>query len=321
VSAGVVILDTNIIHKAGVLETLAYRASRRICDAVGLEIGITNITLHESINMQVASAREAINQLEKASRMLGEIVEVNTFIPDVDAIRDAWDATLREHFKIYAVDGADAIEALRREALRLAPAKVNGQGSRDCAIWLTVLRIAKEGRVVYLVTNNSKDFGEAPDLKIDLRDEADTNGVKIKYVSSLQSLLAEISDGPLDTLVSDLLDAPRVFGNAVKVQVFDHLQSFDDSVTRDEILDADVSFADVRIVASYRVPDFTVVSVKFTFSMGSDDPQVRSVTGQAEAFVKFDNEFNDFRIADPSDLRITVDQTETPVNNVREQSE
>ncbi|WP_082133025.1 PIN domain-containing protein [Mycolicibacterium obuense] len=314
-NAGVVILDTNIIHKAGVLDTLAYRASRRICDAVGLELGITNITLHESINMQVAAAREAINQLEKASRMLGEIVEVNTFIPDVDAIRDAWDATLREHFKIYAVDGTDAIEALRREALRIAPAKVNGQGSRDCAIWLTVLRIAKEGRVVYLVTNNSKDFGEAPDLKMDLRGEADANGVDVKYVNSLHGLLAEISDGPLDTLSSDLLDAPRVLGDAVRIQVLDYLQSLDDSVTRDEIQDATVSFADVHIVASYKVTDFTVVSVKFNFAIGSDDPQVYSVSGQAEAFVKFDNEFSAFRIADPSDLRITVDQAAVAAKN------
>lgn len=37
---GIMILDTNIVHTPSVLDSLAYRTSQSICDALGIEMGI-----------------------------------------------------------------------------------------------------------------------------------------------------------------------------------------------------------------------------------------------------------------------------------------
>ena len=298
------ILDTNIVHTPSILDSLAYRTSQSICDALGVEMGIVSVTFDESVNMQVSKARDAINQLEKASRFLGEIVDMNIYIPEVDQIHETWSSTLKDHFRVYAVDGSDAIEALRREALRLAPAKQNGQGSRDCAIWLTVLRIAREGRRVYLVTNNSRDFGQAPELSAELAAEASEETLEIVYVRSLQHFLEFVSDGSVDTSKINFEDPPRILSQSLKVHLVDVFQG-NGVVTYDELIDSSIDFSEIELTSAYKVGTFTVASVSFDFSTQPQDGEISThINGKAQAFLKFDNEFHAFRVADPADIKI-----------------
>ncbi len=306
IAPGIVVIDTNIINGPAFFERLAYRATRKVCEAAGIEIGITGVTYHESLNLQVSNARTWINQLANSSRSLGAILELNTFIPDIKEVEDAWEAVLRENFRIYTLEGSDAVEALRREALRLAPAKESGRGARDCAIWLTVLRLACEGRRVYLVTNNSKDFGEAPDLRSDLQNEVDKCGADIIYISSLEMLLENISSGSISSHISDNVDAARILSSAVKIKLLDELKAEigDGLITANEILDASIYFSDLKIKASYKIADFAVVLVEFDFAVEGIEVLGRAIAGSGESFVRFDIQFGDFRVAEHDDVKI-----------------
>jgi hypothetical protein len=114
------------------------------------------------------------------------------YIPDSSEVVATWESSLREHFEIITADGADAKEALRREALRIRPAR-EGRGARDALIWTTVVRHARLGNKLHLVSNNTGDFGypKKSELHADLAAELIEPPLALSYHSSLDSFIEE----------------------------------------------------------------------------------------------------------------------------------
>jgi hypothetical protein len=95
-------------------------------------------------------------------------------------------------FDVIELDGTSAIEALGREACRLPPASTNfdakGTGARDATIWLSLVRVARSGETVYLVSSDKKTF-HSPDLSSDL-----TEGSPVIVLNDVADLIEALAD-------------------------------------------------------------------------------------------------------------------------------
>ena len=102
-------------------------------------------------------------------------------------------------FDVVELDGASAIEALRREACRLPPASTSfdakGTGARDAAIWLSLVRKARSGETVYLVSSDKKAF-HSSDLSSDLTEGSTV--IVLNDVADLIEALANTVDVDVD---------------------------------------------------------------------------------------------------------------------------
>jgi hypothetical protein len=108
-----------------------------------------------------------------------------------------WDALYRRTFEVLPLTFEAAREGLWREAQRRRPAKVSGkEGSRDSAIWVTVLQEAKRDpkQTIYFVTSNSKDFGPDQVLHPELAAEVTETGVAVAYLGDLKNVLAQFAE-------------------------------------------------------------------------------------------------------------------------------
>ncbi|MFI8405181.1 PIN domain-containing protein [Streptomyces sp. NPDC085463] len=109
-----------------------------------------------------------------------------------------WEDIYRQTMEVLPLTREAAVEGLRREAHRLRPARASGKtaiGSRDAAIWMTVLEQAKAAPTcpVYFVSQNVNDFGPNGKLYPDMADEVRVAGVNIEYLITLDEALNRIS--------------------------------------------------------------------------------------------------------------------------------
>jgi hypothetical protein len=176
------------------------------------ELAIPDVVLDEYLAWR---RREVTSKVEAAQSAVRGLLRTATWDrraewedlepPDVDDIVEATGAMLRERFVILDVTGDDAREALRREAARQPPAKIDdkgsGAGARDAAIWLTVLRqcpIASPSSVHFVADDH--DFGRDV-LDPKLRAEAPDN---LYYHDGLPKLLGALAE-PSKLGQSDIL--------------------------------------------------------------------------------------------------------------------
>ncbi|MGX9293711.1 PIN domain-containing protein [Tsukamurella paurometabola] len=305
-SNDIVLLDTNVIAEAGNLDSLSFRAARKIARSSGIEIGITSITFEESVNLVCANAREWIDQLARSSRRLGALIDLTTFIPGISEIEAIWEQRLRENFRVYGVDGRDAIEALRREARRVAPAKEKGVGARDCAIWLTALRLAREGCKVYLVTHNSQDFGSEGEFKPELQAEIVADQLAIEYASSIRDLLAKLTNPSEVVIAAESIDAASIMNGAFmsRVRIDDTFSSLEISTAEVSLEDAEVSFSNLTVDGVYKLDVLVVVVLKADYLVDMGEEGLSPISGNVECFAEYDLQFEGFRPVDPADMKI-----------------
>ena len=87
-------------------------------------------------------------------------------------------------------------QVVERAVTRRKPFNKSGAGYRDTLIWFSVLELLKANRsVVYLVTSNTRDFGDGPRVALDLLADIDAIGVPqdmICVMSSLANLNEEL---------------------------------------------------------------------------------------------------------------------------------
>jgi hypothetical protein len=194
----VIIVDTNILHGAS-LDGPQIQILRRLATQKGLSLRIPEMVGVEFIYRQnekfealVSKARNAVEALDKESSLWGFGRDLEFPTPDTLTLREV--SLLKSIFEVIPTTPEDAWEALKREALRVPPARQNGTtacGARDALIWLTVLRCARDqSGPVYLISNDQKAFGE-DGLKSMLEEEARESGSVI-YCSSIKDLLATL---------------------------------------------------------------------------------------------------------------------------------
>ncbi len=191
----VALLDTNVLGVAADLSTPLWVSILRLCAHADIEPCIPEIVLHESMNLRREQYLEASTRFLSAFKQISRFFDAQpVYVPDVEEIVEQWENDLRASFTVVDTRAEDAIEALRREALRQTPARA-GKGGRDSLVWLTALRLARDGREVMLVSRNTDDFSGHPsgELHQDLTSEADGVSGEIQYFVGLDPFIEHIA--------------------------------------------------------------------------------------------------------------------------------
>ncbi|WP_261718817.1 PIN domain-containing protein [Streptomyces sp. FZ201] len=142
-------------------------------------------------------ARNAYNALWRLQFSESDGSEIWPAVDTVQQHVQLWDALYRRTFEVLPLTLEAAREGLWREAQRRRPAKASGkEGSRDSAIWATVLQEAKRdpGKTVYFVTSNTKDFGPDQALHPELAAEVTEASVSVEYLTDLKRVLAQFAE-------------------------------------------------------------------------------------------------------------------------------
>ncbi|GIG29393.1 PIN domain-containing protein [Cellulomonas marina] len=244
-SRSVVICDTNVLPTQGSPDSAYWRAVTRICRAKGIELAITEVIRHEVLNRRREAAAEAVEALRKGHAAVSRLTELEPlYIPDVEDLVAAFARELEAKFSVLELHGDDAKEALRREAARLPPAR-RGVGARDSAIWLSAVRLARAGATVYLVTQNSNDFGKTS-LLPDLEAELDGLAGSVLYVPTMKALLDQIAPSivapEMNWGMVNGLAASQLLSEALLFVVLEG-ESADDVETTPELLSPSVGAA------------------------------------------------------------------------------
>ena len=132
--------------------------------------------------------------LLSAVQMGYSITHNASFSVEVDRVLSVYQAKLRNIFELIELDGASAIEALRREAWRIAPASTSfdatGNGARDAAIWLSLINESvRSGETIYFVSSDKRAF-KADQCSIDINE----TGAAVHVVDNIGELLELLAD-------------------------------------------------------------------------------------------------------------------------------
>jgi hypothetical protein len=168
------------------------------------------------------SLQAAEGELRKAQRAVNELFDRPALFetyPDVSSIVNDWSQSLMELFVVKTHPSGAAEQALRREVLRLAPARPTfnskseedgATGARDALIWLTILDDMRErDEPAHLITSN-KDFVGANGLRSELRDEIPAGRDITAYKSAFEFLKILGEARPPDVEVTVALLEERV---------------------------------------------------------------------------------------------------------------
>ncbi|MBT2382391.1 PIN domain-containing protein [Streptomyces sp. ISL-11] len=190
-------LDTNLLPRQGKVQSVAIATLLRVAPALNATVAIPRVVLAESINARRQEAQEAIDQHSAAVSNLAKYCEVDSYyVPSLDVIVGEWREGLEASFAILELDGEDAVEALEREALRRKPAKSNGTGARDSAIWLCVKREHfKQVGDTHFASGNTDDFAASKrdhSLHPDLAEELGERLSAFHYHTSVESVIAAL---------------------------------------------------------------------------------------------------------------------------------
>ncbi|WP_445043691.1 PIN domain-containing protein [Streptomyces sp. SAS_272] len=188
---------------------------KAVGEQTGHSLAISDVSLWEATNkareLIAADSQAASKALQKLNGRLRSyevradvptVAEVDISNSRIDAVIRRYEFRLREAFQVLTTPPDAAVEALRREALKLPPCKPNGEGGRDTSIWLTALRAATNeqadtGTALPLIfVSRDKGFTDPADverLHPALRDDL-PDGLDVVFCRSLPAAFAEVSD-------------------------------------------------------------------------------------------------------------------------------
>lgn len=129
-----------------------------------LRLFAPSLVRDEFANLRRQRAEDALGKLREGYRAAFDHLGITeSYMPSVEEVVGPLVSELESLVSVIPVHPEDAVEALRREAGRIRPAR-EGKGARDCAIWLTVVRHhASEKDPGVLLTTNTTDFAAETD--------------------------------------------------------------------------------------------------------------------------------------------------------------
>jgi hypothetical protein len=161
------VLDTNCFEdKEGRLQLLSKRAKfmrwQSIAKKIGRRLVVPEIVAMELRGHFQTAFEVAVNDFQKDAKYIGELNSENEFLfqPSLSSALTTWDQDLLSlQLTPAKIQQADFREAIRREILRMPPAKKGAKeeasGARDVLVWLSALGLAKDGKNdVILVTHD-----------------------------------------------------------------------------------------------------------------------------------------------------------------------
>lgn len=192
-----IFLDTNVLPRQRVVRNVIISTVLRIAEVRNFKVCLPSVVFDESVNTRREAATAAVDALTSAISGLSKYCDLEPiYIPGIDEIVEDWEKQLTDCFEIVNLHGEDAVEALRREAGRRKPAKDDGTGARDAAIWLTVKRAHSEtDEATYFVSDNRKDFSaiDGVSLHDDLANELGVTIDRFHYYRKLDHLLSALA--------------------------------------------------------------------------------------------------------------------------------
>ena len=199
-----IVLDTNVLERhpfdsplMAILKVLSRLTNHKLA--------ISEVTLNERCSHFCHQLQRGIEQEARIRHEIAELLRIGdarhrrwSLGSETETARRVgialgkYQQRLLRTFDVVELDGASAIEALRREACRLPPASTSfdakGRGARDAAIWLSLVREARSGETIYLVSSDKGAF-HAPDLSSDL-----TEGSPVIVLNDVADLIVALAD-------------------------------------------------------------------------------------------------------------------------------
>lgn len=163
-----ILFDTNELLSLTMTGSVA-AILQSIAAEAGLKLAISSVTEDEFRSERSRELQKAIDSAQRSHSALQRIAPYwkppEFSYPSLDSLVEREMDRVRSVFTVLPLDGAHAVEALRREAERRRPASTDltrpGTGARDTAIWLTAIEHSrKSGKPVYLVSADGKAFGK-----------------------------------------------------------------------------------------------------------------------------------------------------------------
>ncbi|WHM32200.1 PIN domain-containing protein [Streptomyces sp. BPPL-273] len=227
-----IFLDTNVLPRQRVVRNVIISTVLRIAEVCNIKVYLPSVVFDESVNARRQAATTAVDALSSAISGLSKYCDLEPiYIPGIDEIAEDWEKQLADCFEIVNLHGEDAVEALRREATRSKPAKDDGTGARDAAIWLTAKRAhLANGEVTHFVSDNWKDFAAADKASLhgDLVNELGEAANRFHYYRKLDDLLSALASRRDVALRSDR------FGQRVLYDLLAQTLSFEELADAEE---------------------------------------------------------------------------------------
>ncbi|MFE4392513.1 MULTISPECIES: PIN domain-containing protein [Streptomycetaceae] len=262
-----IFLDTNVLPRQRVVKNVIISTILRVAKAKGIAVAIPSIVLDESLSQRRQMATSTVESLSAAISAMSKLTDLDPiYIPGIEEIVADWEGQLRDAFQVIPVTGDDATEALQREALRKKPAKTDGTGARDAAIWLTVKRshCSSPGDQTHFVSDNWRDFAasDKKSLHPDLAAEMST-GSQFHYHRKLEDLLSVLAVRRSIDVVPDL------FGAEIRDDILSQVHALDDNmeiewagVAEGDVLDEHLTIEGSGEFSGYEVGESVVCYVK-----------------------------------------------------------
>lgn len=258
------VLDTAALPVWRGLDGPLWLSVRKLCELSGTEMIIPELVVQESVNKRAENYAQVATRFVDAFSELEKFFDIDPiYVPDEAEIRETWEAELRETFTVVPVHGDDAVEALRREAVRVRPARL-GKGGRDSAVWLTVLRLASTRNDVAFVSNNILDFGvrKSTELHPDLLSEAHSASGEIHYFTSIHALIDSLASKIDPPEVSAELLGP-VLGYELRQTVLARAAEDDryPEISATELISESLAVSRVNVKSAYTIAERNLVLI------------------------------------------------------------
>lgn len=121
-----------------------------------VENRVCSMVLSELEEKKNESVLDLEDNISRVVRTFGLDIDTNNVVNDYIAKCDSFFMQLKNQ-KVVETTGTDALKALQREMKNALPAR-NKKGSRDCAIWETLINFRSEDELVCFITYNKNDF-------------------------------------------------------------------------------------------------------------------------------------------------------------------
>lgn len=262
-----VLLDTSALPVWRGLDGPLWLSVRKLCEVSDIAVYLPELVIHESVNLRIERFAEAAAEFVDAYNRIEKFFDVDPiYVPDVEEVSHTWEGELRAAFRVLDLDGADAVDALRREARRTRPAR-RGRGGRDSAIWMTTLRLAATHDNVYFVSSNTADFaaGKGGKLHPALAAEAAESSARVSYVTSIHGLIERLA-AEVGSPVLESASVAQVLNSELRERVLG--ASAGDERYRD-IAAADLTLEGVRIVDVRAKKAYAIGERNLALVMGS----------------------------------------------------
>ena len=153
-------LDTNTLVQRAGLASLELSTVVALCREQQIEIVVPSVVADEVESSRLRLIEAAFDSLRAAHREAARLAPIGILseLPNPGELAREYRRSLGQLATIAETPADAPMEALRREAFRLRPAR-GGSGARDTAIWLTLRdhHLARSEAGVF-VSNNSRDF-------------------------------------------------------------------------------------------------------------------------------------------------------------------